>query len=134
MPCSFFPSVLTPSEELRVRAVDFLDLLFDEIYLIFHHVRIQGKMPLRPDRVDGQGGHSGAYPLVGAFHIPRYSYELLHFLAATLLMFIYCPSHCDTCKILGGGAFSLNQIIPQENLKITKGEVKSYDYTGDSGR
>ncbi|MCJ1246934.1 hypothetical protein MMC30_004145 [Trapelia coarctata] len=41
--------------------------------------------------------------------------------------------HCDTCKILGGGAFSLNQIIPKDDLKITQGELKSYDYSGDSG-
>lgn len=44
--------------------------------------------------------------------------------------------HCDTCKILSGGAFTLNQIIPKKNLKITKGEsgLKHYTYKGDSGK
>ena len=43
-------------------------------------------------------------------------------------------SHCDTCKILGGGAFTMNQIIPKDALKITKGgEPSKYTYYGDSG-
>ncbi|KAH7400030.1 Mss4-like protein [Cadophora sp. MPI-SDFR-AT-0126] len=42
--------------------------------------------------------------------------------------------HCDTCKLLGGGSYSLNQIVPKENLKITKGDVKVYKYKGDSGK
>lgn len=42
-------------------------------------------------------------------------------------------SHCDTCKALSGGAFTLNQIVPKENLKITKGTPKAYTYYGDSG-
>jgi hypothetical protein len=42
-------------------------------------------------------------------------------------------SHCNTCKILGGGAYTLNQIIPKDNLQITKGNLKTYTYTGDSG-
>ncbi|KAB8343130.1 hypothetical protein FH972_022723 [Carpinus fangiana] len=42
--------------------------------------------------------------------------------------------HCDTCKQLGGGAYSLNQIIPKKNLKITKGALKTYTYKGDSGK
>jgi len=42
--------------------------------------------------------------------------------------------HCNTCKILGGGAFTMNQIIPKSALKITKGgEPKVYSYKGDSG-
>ncbi|KAI9689269.1 MAG: hypothetical protein M1820_010180 [Bogoriella megaspora] len=43
--------------------------------------------------------------------------------------------HCDTCKILGGGAFTLNQIIPKSALKFTKGgdALKAYSYKGDSG-
>lgn len=45
------------------------------------------------------------------------------------------PSHCDTCKILGGGAYTLNQIIPKSALKITKGgEPGKYTYYGDSGK
>ncbi|KAK0251070.1 hypothetical protein LTR91_005727 [Friedmanniomyces endolithicus] len=42
--------------------------------------------------------------------------------------------HCDTCKILGGGAFTMNQIIPKANLKITNGgDPSNYKYKGDSG-
>ncbi|KAK5122648.1 hypothetical protein LTR85_003911 [Meristemomyces frigidus] len=42
--------------------------------------------------------------------------------------------HCDTCKILGGGAFTMNQIIPKSALKITSGgEPGNYKYKGDSG-
>lgn len=45
------------------------------------------------------------------------------------------PSHCDTCKILGGGAYTMNQIIPKSALKITKGgEPGKYTYYGDSGK
>lgn len=42
--------------------------------------------------------------------------------------------HCNTCKKLGGGTYSLNQIVPKDNLKITKGNVKIYTYYGDSGK
>ncbi|KAH6683189.1 Mss4-like protein [Halenospora varia] len=44
--------------------------------------------------------------------------------------------HCDTCKVLSGGAYTLNQIVPKANLKITKGEsdLKTYTYYGDSGK
>lgn len=41
--------------------------------------------------------------------------------------------HCNACKILGGGEFSLNQIIPEENFQTTKGNLKQYTYKGDSG-
>ncbi len=60
--------------------------------------------------------------------------------------------HCDTCKKLGGGAFSCNQIVHkvwknawitifrdssdlfgQDDLKILKGTPKIYTYTGASG-
>lgn len=42
--------------------------------------------------------------------------------------------HCDTCKILGGGAFTMNQIVPKSALKITEGgEPAKYTYYGDSG-
>ena len=43
--------------------------------------------------------------------------------------------HCNTCKILSGGAYTLNQIIPKDSLKITKGgdALKNYTYKGDSG-
>jgi hypothetical protein len=44
-------------------------------------------------------------------------------------------SHCDTCKYLSGSAYTLNQIIPKDALKITKGgdALKKYTYYGDSG-
>ncbi|THX85521.1 hypothetical protein D6D05_02830 [Aureobasidium pullulans] len=43
--------------------------------------------------------------------------------------------HCNTCKILSGGAYTLNQIVPKDSLKITKGgdNLKNYTYKGDSG-
>ncbi|KEF56987.1 uncharacterized protein A1O9_07177 [Exophiala aquamarina CBS 119918] len=41
--------------------------------------------------------------------------------------------HCGACKLMGGGEFTLNQIIPKDNFKLTKGELKVYTYKGDSG-
>ncbi|KAF1916456.1 Mss4-like protein [Ampelomyces quisqualis] len=42
--------------------------------------------------------------------------------------------HCDTCKLLSGSPYTLNQIIPQTALKITKGrDLGKYTYKGDSG-
>jgi len=41
--------------------------------------------------------------------------------------------HCNTCKALGGTDYTLNQIVPKESVKITKGELKTYTYTGNSG-
>lgn len=41
--------------------------------------------------------------------------------------------HCGACKILGGGEFTLNQIIPKSNFNLTKGDLKVYTYKGDSG-
>jgi hypothetical protein len=43
-------------------------------------------------------------------------------------------SHCDTCKYLGGGAYSLSQIVPTSALNITKGNLKEYSYYGDSSK
>jgi hypothetical protein len=45
-------------------------------------------------------------------------------------------SHCNTCKALSGGAYTLNQIIPKDTLKFTKGgdALKTYTYAGDSGK
>lgn len=43
-------------------------------------------------------------------------------------------SHCDTCKYLGGGSYSLNQIVPKSALNVTKGGLKAYTYKGDSGK
>lgn len=41
--------------------------------------------------------------------------------------------HCSACKLMGGGEFTLNQIIPKDNFKLTKGDLKVYTYKGDSG-
>ena len=37
---------------------------------------------------------------------------------------------------MSGGTYTLNQIVPKSNLKITKGEdqLKKYTYKGDSGK
>jgi len=44
--------------------------------------------------------------------------------------------HCDTCKELSGGTYTLNQIIPKNALNITKGKdnLGKYTYYGDSGK
>ncbi|KAL6702808.1 hypothetical protein ACN47E_000944 [Coniothyrium glycines] len=43
--------------------------------------------------------------------------------------------HCNTCKELSGGTYTLNQIIPGKALKITKGDdLGKYTYKGDSGK
>ncbi|KAK2756112.1 hypothetical protein FQN54_005520 [Arachnomyces sp. PD_36] len=41
--------------------------------------------------------------------------------------------HCNACKIIGGSAFTLNQLVPKDKFNLTKGEVKCYTYKGDSG-
>jgi hypothetical protein len=44
-------------------------------------------------------------------------------------------SHCDTCKLLSGAPYTLNQIIPTKALNITKGkDLGKYTYKGDSGK
>jgi hypothetical protein len=44
-------------------------------------------------------------------------------------------SHCDTCKLLSGAPYTLNQIIPANALSITKGkDLGKYTYKGDSGK
>ena len=44
-------------------------------------------------------------------------------------------SYCRACQLIGGGAFTLNQIIDKSALKFTKGEhkLKKYTHKGDSG-
>ncbi|KAF3906780.1 hypothetical protein AA313_de0206979 [Arthrobotrys entomopaga] len=41
--------------------------------------------------------------------------------------------HCDACKKLSGGPYTLNTIVPISDVKLTKGELKQYVYKGDSG-
>ena len=42
--------------------------------------------------------------------------------------------HCDTCKLLGGGSYTLNQIIPKSDFEMKKGSLKTYSYKGESGK
>ncbi|KAK5158618.1 hypothetical protein LTR04_005192 [Oleoguttula sp. CCFEE 6159] len=46
------------------------------------------------------------------------------------------PLHCDTCKILSGSAYTLNQIVPKDTLSFSKGgdSLKHYTYQGESGK
>ena len=44
-------------------------------------------------------------------------------------------SHCNVCKTLSGSTYTMNQIIPKANFKLTKGgeALKSFTYYGESG-
>lgn len=42
--------------------------------------------------------------------------------------------HCATCRKLGGGPYSCNQIISKDQLVMTKGVPRVYTYKGASGR
>ncbi|TKA71267.1 hypothetical protein B0A55_07340 [Friedmanniomyces simplex] len=42
--------------------------------------------------------------------------------------------HCRTCQLLGGAPYSCNQIIPREDLVMTRGEPACYIYIGASGK
>jgi hypothetical protein len=44
-------------------------------------------------------------------------------------------SHCNVCKTLSGSTYTMNQIIPKANFKLTKGgeALKSFTYHGESG-
>ncbi|KAF2719002.1 hypothetical protein K431DRAFT_287177 [Polychaeton citri CBS 116435] len=54
--------------------------------------------------------------------------------AAKLQKIEHVLCHCSTCQKLGGGPYSCNQIIPQEDLSITKGSPRVYTYKGASGK
>ncbi|KAK6360037.1 hypothetical protein TWF696_001156 [Orbilia brochopaga] len=41
--------------------------------------------------------------------------------------------HCSACKKLSGGEYTLNIVVPKDQCKLTKGELKEYVYKGDSG-
>ncbi|KAK5945131.1 hypothetical protein PMZ80_002335 [Knufia obscura] len=41
--------------------------------------------------------------------------------------------HCDACKLQSGGEYTLNQLAPKDAFKLTKGNLKTYTYKGDSG-
>lgn len=36
-------------------------------------------------------------------------------------------------KLLSGGEYTLNTIADKDNVKVTKGDLKTYTYSGDSG-
>lgn len=44
--------------------------------------------------------------------------------------------HCNVCKTLSGSTYTMNQIIPKANFKLTKGgeALKSFTYHGESGK
>jgi hypothetical protein len=44
--------------------------------------------------------------------------------------------HCETCRKLGGGPYSCNQIIPKDELSVVAGNenVGVYKYKGASGK
>ncbi|KAK7963513.1 DUF636 domain protein [Apiospora sp. TS-2023a] len=42
--------------------------------------------------------------------------------------------HCLDCQKWTGGAFTSNAVVPADGFKVVKGEPKTYDVTGDSGK
>jgi hypothetical protein len=62
------------------------------------------------------------------------AHTLVIFISWTFVTFVDSLSHCDTCKTLSGGTYTLNQIVPKENIQITKGKLNTYTYHGDSGK
>ncbi|KAF3039856.1 hypothetical protein E8E11_004703 [Didymella keratinophila] len=42
--------------------------------------------------------------------------------------------HCDTCKKLGGGPYSCNDIVPREAITIVQRRLGEYAYKGASGK
>ncbi|KAG0642581.1 Mss4-like protein [Tuber brumale] len=40
--------------------------------------------------------------------------------------------HCNTCKSLGGGCYSVNMVVPKDQVKFTKGVPAIYTYIGQS--
>lgn len=43
-------------------------------------------------------------------------------------------SHCDACKLIGGGCeYTMNTIANKSDVHVTKGSLKNYTYRGDSG-
>ena len=77
-----------------------------------------GEMPRRPGTRDG-ACHCGAVRFEA--ELPEESQHVL--------------CHCQTCRSLSGGAFSCNQIIAKNKLRILEGEaLKKYTYAGASGK
>jgi len=42
--------------------------------------------------------------------------------------------HCRDCQRASGSAFHVGVVIPRAGFKITRGEIRAYRITGDSGR
>ncbi|KAK1656218.1 glutathione-dependent formaldehyde-activating enzyme [Colletotrichum phormii] len=42
--------------------------------------------------------------------------------------------HCTDCQKWSGSAFTSNAVVPRTSFKVTQGEPKFYDITGDSGK
>ncbi|TDZ20991.1 hypothetical protein Cob_v005836 [Colletotrichum orbiculare MAFF 240422] len=42
--------------------------------------------------------------------------------------------HCKDCQKWSGSAFTSNAVVPRTSFKVTQGETKFYDITGDSGK
>ncbi|KAK8058121.1 hypothetical protein PG994_008569 [Apiospora phragmitis] len=42
--------------------------------------------------------------------------------------------HCLDCQKWTGGAFTSNAVVPEDAFKVVKGEPKTYDVTGASGK
>ncbi|KAF3212445.1 hypothetical protein TWF106_009815 [Orbilia oligospora] len=47
---------------------------------------------------------------------------------------VHILCHCSACKLIGGGEYTLNLIVPKDNCKITsETQPNVYTYKGDSG-
>jgi hypothetical protein len=42
--------------------------------------------------------------------------------------------HCTECQRQSGAAFGMTAVIPKEHFRLTRGELKNFPRTGDSGR
>ncbi|KAI9025387.1 Mss4-like protein [Hyaloraphidium curvatum] len=66
--------------------------------------------------------------ITGSCNCGKVSYEIAGDIAANVLC------HCPNCRKSGGGAFSVNLIVPEAILTL-KGELKAYeDPNTDSGK
>lgn len=86
--------------------------------------------PHGPSKLTSLAMFSGKY-FVLAFNVPL-SILSSFFL---LLLLIHTPSsHCDACKLIGGGCeYTMNALVDKSDFKTTKGDFKTYVYRGDSG-
>lgn len=67
-------------------------------------------------------------------HSSPFSIFFFHFLSQSWPSPSFSSSHCDACKLIGGGAaYTMNTLAGKSDVNITKGELKEYVYRGDSG-